>query len=259
MGDIWFCGDTHGPLTHVVEHVLSADAGGQAPEAVILLGDIDAPRPLHLELQAIRGVTEIFWIPGNHDSDDNWAWNNLVCSDLAVGNLHCRVADVSGWCVGGLGGIFRRRIWCPPEPPAFQSYDAWRADLISRRPPKDFGLVESAEERRHLTTIFPECIEALAQQRAEILVSHEAPECRADGRGWEAIGDLARSLGVRFAFHGHHHDRPDYSCFPELGFEAHAVGFRGITALDGNGRVTVIRPGDYDADERLRWKEGDDE
>jgi hypothetical protein len=258
---IWFCGDTHGSLEHVVEHVINAHASGQAPAAIILLGDIDAPRPLHLELESISKLTEIFWIPGNHDNDDNWSWNNLVSSELSDANLHCRVVEAAGWRIGGLGGIFRRRIWCPPEPPAFQSYAAWRADLISRRPPKDFGLVESAEERRHLTTIFPECIEALAQQRAEILVSHEAPECRADGRGWEAIGDLARHLGVRFAFHGHHHDRPDYSDhFPRLGFQPHAVGFRGITALDRDGKVTVIRPGDYDADDAIcSWEEGDDE
>ena len=51
---------------------------GQAPAAIILLGDIDAPRPLHLELEAIRDLTDIYWIPGNHDSDDNNAWTNLV-------------------------------------------------------------------------------------------------------------------------------------------------------------------------------------
>ena len=43
-----------------------------------------------------------------------------------------------------------------------------------------------------------------------------------------------------------------------MGFEAYAVGFRGITALDREGKVTVIRPGDYDASGCLRW-EGDDE
>ena len=40
MGDIWFCGDTHGSLFHVVEHVLSAHAAGQAPGAVILLHSV---------------------------------------------------------------------------------------------------------------------------------------------------------------------------------------------------------------------------
>ena len=78
MSTIWFCGDTHGSLEHIVEYVLVAHAGGQAPAAVILLGDIDAPRPLHLEFDAIHGLTGIYWIPGNHDSDDNTAWTNLV-------------------------------------------------------------------------------------------------------------------------------------------------------------------------------------
>lgn len=259
--EIWFCGDTHGPLTHVVEHVRHAREAGQEPAAIILLGDIDSPRPLQVELEAIRDLTEIFWIPGNHDSDDNWAWNNLLASELADRNIHGRVVEVAGWRVAGLGGVFRKRIWCPPDPPAFQSYDAWRSDLFARRLPKDFGLAESTEERRHLTTIFPENIVGFERLRADILVSHEAPECRADGRGLQAIGDLARELGVRFAFHGHHHDRPDYSDrFPDLGFQAHAVGYRGITALDHDGKVTVIRPGDYDADDTMRcWEEGDDD
>jgi hypothetical protein len=257
--NLWFCGDTHGSLEHIVEHVLSAHAAGQAPAAIILLGDIDAPRPLHIELEKIRDITEIFWIPGNHDSDDNSAWNNLVASELSNASLHCRVAQVGSWQVAGLGGIFRRRIWSPPEEPTFPSYEAWRADLLGRRPPKDFGLAESIEERRHLTTIFPEAIATLERQGADILISHEAPECRADGRGWQTIGDLARRLGVRFAFHAHHHDRPDYADhFSDLGFKVHAVGYRGITALDGNGKVTVVRPGDYDASGCLRW-EGDDE
>ncbi|MGV0951692.1 MAG: hypothetical protein ACOYB3_13550, partial [Azonexus sp.] len=124
---------------------------------------------------------------------------------------------------------------------------------------KDFGLAESSEERRHLTTIFPEAIATLERQGADILISHEAPECRADGRGWQAISDLARRLGVRFAFHGHHHDRLDYADhFTDLGFQAHGVGYRGITALGRDGTVTVIRPGDFDAASCLRW-EGDDE
>jgi Icc-related predicted phosphoesterase len=258
--NLWFCGDTHGSLEHIVEHVLSAHAAGQAPAAIILLGDIDAPRPLHIELAVIRKLTQIFWIHGNHDSDDNLAWNNLVASELSNASLHCRVAQVGSWQVAGLGGIFRRRIWSPPEGPTFPSYEAWRADLISRRPPKDFGLAETAEERRHKTSIFPECVAGLERLRADILVSHEAPECRDDGRGWRAIDDLARALGVRYAFHGHHHDSPDYSkSFSPMGFEAYAVGFRGITALEREGRVKVIRPGDYDAAGNMRWEEGDDE
>lgn len=260
MGDIWFCGDTHGDLGHVIKHVLKARAAGDCPAAIILLGDIDAPRPLHIELEKIRELTEIFWIPGNHDSDDNLAWNNLVASELADARLHCRVAKVGSWRVAGLGGVFRKKIWSPPEEPGFASYDDWRTELIARRPPQAWGISETADERRHRTSIFPDCILSLDGLSSDILVAHEAPECRADGRGWKAVGDLARALGARYVFHGHHHDRADYSnSFSSIGFETHAVGFRGITALGVNGMVTVIRPGDYDADECIRWEEGNDE
>jgi hypothetical protein len=259
MGDIWFCGDTHGSLFHIVEHVLDAHATGAGPAAIILLGDIDAPRPLHIELEKIRELTEIFWIPGNHDGDDNASWNNLVASELSNASLHCRVAQVGPWRVSGLGGVFRKKIWCPPDEPRFASYDDWRAELIARRPPQAWGISETADERRHKTSIFPACVTELEKLRADVLVSHEAPECRGDGRGWQVIGDLSRALGVRFSFHGHHHDRQDYSDhFTDLGFQAYAVGYRGITALDGNGKVSVLRPGDFDGDESKRW-EGDDE
>lgn len=260
MGDIWFCGDTHGGLGHVIKHVLKARAAGDCPAAIILLGDIDAPRPLHIELEKIRELTEIFWIPGNHDSDDNMAWNNLVASELSDANLHCRVAQVGSWRVAGLGGVFRKKIWSPPDEPRFASYESWRAELIARRPPQAWGISETADERRHKTSIFPECVAGLERLRADILVTHEAPECRDDGRGWQTVGDLARALGVRYAFHGHHHDSPDYSkSFSPMGFEAYAVGFRGITALDREGKVKVIRPGDYDGDKCVLWEEGDDE
>ena len=75
---IWFAGDTHGAFRHVVEHVLEAKRDDRLPQAIVFLGDLDCARPLHVELEEIAGLTEIFWIPGNHDSDDNAAWNNLV-------------------------------------------------------------------------------------------------------------------------------------------------------------------------------------
>ena len=259
MGELWFCGDTHGDLDHIIEHVLAAHAGGLAPAAIILLGDIDAPRPLHIELEAVRCLTEIYWIPGNHDGDDNAAWNNLVSSELSDANLHCQVSEIASWRVAGLGGVFRKKIWCPPDEPRFASYESWRTELMVRRPPQAWGISETADERRHKTSIFPECVAELGKLRADILVSHEAPECRDDGRGWAAIGDLARRVGARFAFHGHHHDRQDYSDhFTDLGFQAYAVGYRGISSLSRDGTVAVIRPGYYDEIGGLRW-EGDDE
>ena len=68
---------------HVVEHVLEAKQDDRLPQAIVFLGDLDCGRPLHVELDEIAGLTGIFWIPGNHDTDDNAAWNNLR-SDLAI-------------------------------------------------------------------------------------------------------------------------------------------------------------------------------
>ena len=256
---IWFLGDTHGSFQHVVEHVLEAKRDDRLPQAIVFLGDLDCARPLHVELEEIAGLTEIFWIPGNHDSDDNAAWNNLFASEPSEANLHCRVADVAGFRIAGLGGVFRKRIWSPPDPPAFQTYDAWRSDRIARRPPREWGLAETAEERRHRTSIFPECIAALAQQRADILVSHEAPECRDDGRGWSAIGDLARHMGVRHVFHGHHHDQPDYAQASRfLDFRRTQSVFVASQHLLSDGGVSVIRPGDYDVAGCVRWEDGDE-
>ena len=92
---IWFLGDTHGSFRHVVEHVLEAKRDDRLPQAIVFLGDQDCARPLHVELEEIAGLTEIFWIPGNHDCDDNPAWNNLFASEPSEANLHCRVADIA--------------------------------------------------------------------------------------------------------------------------------------------------------------------
>ena len=61
--------------------------------------------------------------------------------------------------------------------------------------------------------------------------------------GFSAIDELARRLGVTTSFHGHHHDRLDYSAERiRIGFAAFGVGLRGITDQDGR----VIRVGNVD-------------
>ena len=101
----------------------------------------------------------------------------------------------------------------------------------------------------HHSTIFPVEYAELAKQRAEILVTHEAPS--AHPHGFAAIDELARSLGVSTSFHGHHHDRLDYSAERMwLGFNAFGVGLRGIT--NPNGRV--IRAGELDDVQAYRGK-----
>ena len=152
---IWFAGDTHGSFRHVVEHVLEAKRDDRLPQAIVFLGDLDCARPLHVELDEIAGLTEIFWIPGNHDSDDNTAWNNLFASEPSEANLHCRVADVAGLRASQASAVFSgRSIWSPPDPPAFQTYDAWREDLhavVHRRTGGLLRRLRSAVTRRRFS------------------------------------------------------------------------------------------------------------
>ena len=161
--------------------------------------------------------------------------DHLFGSALAGRNLHGRVVEVAGVRIAGLGGVFRGQVWSPPNPWQFETaraYTAWAGRGNRWRG----GL-----PRRHRSTIFPAEVQALGRQRAEVLVTHEAPSVHP--HGFAVIDELARDLGVRRAFHGHQHDRRDYRAeWPRLGFEAHGVGLRGITALDGR----VIRAGDLD-------------
>lgn len=64
MGDLFFCGDTHGEFQHVIDAVKS-----HRPEAIIFLGDLQARQPLEIELKEILDLTEIWFIHGNHDTD----------------------------------------------------------------------------------------------------------------------------------------------------------------------------------------------
>lgn len=64
MSVVLFCGDAHGRF----EHILDA-AEALAPSAIVLLGDMESPRPLHVEL---ADVADRLWlIHGNHDTDSD--------------------------------------------------------------------------------------------------------------------------------------------------------------------------------------------
>lgn len=78
---------------------------------------------------------------------------------------------------------------------------------------------------RHLSTIFPSEIAALSGQRADILVTHEAPDLHQHRN--VALTKLAESMAVRAAFHGHHHQDLTYE-----GSVWHGVALCGIVGLD---------------------------
>ncbi len=198
---LMFFGDPHGDLEPVIIAVERFQ-----PEAIVLLGDIQARRPLHLELAPILDLTEVWLIHGNHDTDTDADFENLWGSELASRNLHGRVAEIAGFKVAGLGGIFRSKIWdprLPIEEAAFASADALRRSMRPEERWRD-GIA-----RRHRSTIFPDVyLQLLRSPPADILVTHEAPV--AHPHGWQAVDELAETLGVQLVVHGHHHQNIDY-------------------------------------------------
>ncbi|MHB1282398.1 MAG: metallophosphoesterase family protein [Metallibacterium scheffleri] len=243
--NILFAGDPHGHFEH-----LFAVVRASRPQALVLLGDIEAPAPLQ-ELMApieARG-TQVWFIHGNHDTDRAPTWEAL--QDWPERNLHGRVVEVAGVRIAGLGGVFRDEIWRPDRhvQPKFSSLSAYLADLRLRTNPKDWArTLQSLGVIRHHSSLFPDDFDALVGQDAEVLVTHEAPSCHP--LGFAAIDDLARALGVHTLFHGHHHDHLDYSGrTAALGFHAHGVGLRGVSALDG----AVLRAGEKDAARASRF------
>lgn len=236
---IFFCGDVHGKFDHVFKAVEQ-----HRPSAVIFLGDIEAEQPLHKLLAPLLEKTIVRFIHGNHDTDRDRYYENLFGAGSAELNLHGRVEDICGVRIAGLGGVFRESVWKPSFEPTFNSYDEYVAALRSSRPYRErpeHNDILSAQERKHRSTIFPDVVNKLGQQEADVLITHEAPSCHR--RGFHSIDILARYMGVDKAFHGHHHDRIDYqNQWRWICFQAYGVGFRGITDLDGN----VILAGQYD-------------
>jgi hypothetical protein len=219
---IFFCGDTHGQLDHVIRAVQA-----HRPNAIVLLGDIQAPKPLDQVLEPILDLTEVWFIHGNHDTDSAADHDHLFTSGLAERNLHGRVVTIDGMRVAGLGGVFRQQVWMPPQEPIHKTPQAflercgkgnwWRGGL----------------PRKHRSTIFPSDLLGLHGSHADILVSHEAAS--AHMHGFSAIDELGRALGVTHAFHGHHHERCNYGHLAcQLGFHGFGVALREIVDQHGH-------------------------
>ena len=232
--DILFCGDTHGRLQHVVDAALRLH-----PMAVVLLGDIESPRPLHVELAPIRDL--VWWIHGNHDTDHPASYAHLYESELADRCIDGKVVTLAdGTRLAGLGGVFREKTWYPPAPARHQSYDDWLKTL--QRGWQKREAMYQTQRLTHRSSIYPETYLRLAAQRADILVSHEAGGSHPNG--FDAIDELAAVMDVQMTLHGHQHDHLNYDAkFQSLGFRAFGVGLRGISNRNGE----VIVPGERDA------------
>jgi predicted phosphodiesterase len=226
-----FIGDIHREWPHILRGL---DALRTLPDSAILLGDIECQRPLDQVAAPLldRGI-QVFWIFGNHDNDGGpEMWQNLVDPArnprTAPGALNGRVVELGGTRIAGLGGTFRPRIWDPPAPPRVHRREDLPADLAKLGPQwgeaHRAGLVHSLGA----TAIWPEDYERLATQRADILVTHEAPSSHPAGNA--ALDALARAMGVRLIVHGHHH------------VSYRAVAPDGLRALTADG--TALWPGE---------------
>ncbi|MDM0071474.1 metallophosphoesterase [Variovorax sp. J31P207] len=205
---LMFFGDPHGDFKPIIAAVQR-----YRPEAIVLLGDVQARRPLQIELQSIRDLTQIWFIHGNHDTDSDVDYDNLWGSELADRNLHGRVVAIAGYRVAGLGGVFRGKVWNPDEPEANAPFRS-RADMLHyvTRGGTAEGPWRGGIARKHHSTIFLDEYKAMIGLKADVLVSHEAPAAAPSMRhnGFAAISDLATAIGATLAVHGHHHRAIDY-------------------------------------------------
>ena len=216
MATVFFCGDPHGRFTHIIRAVVA-----HRPKAVVLLGDQTVDRPLHVELAEILDLTQIYWIAGNHDSDNERHYDNLFESKLKGRNPEENVAMVDGITIAGIGGVFREKFWNGLEPSSYASYS-----------PKDFIQTIGGGNKwrgglplRQRTTVFPSKVAALDNFEIDVLVTHEGPDLHRSGN--PAYTRLAARLHVKHAFHGHHHEIIDYP-----GGIWRGVSLNGIVAMD---------------------------
>ena len=195
-----FFGDPHGDFRSVVRAVQR-----YRPEAIILLGDIQARQPLHVELEPILDLTEVWFIHGNHDTDSESDHDNLWKSELAHRNLHGRVNSVAGYQVAGLGGVFRESIWDSSLPMPEAKFPS--ADKLRRHMNSDERW-RGGISLRHRSSIFPDEFMRLARQRADVLVTHEGLGGALHGQ--PILNTLATAMGVSLVVHGHLHKDIDY-------------------------------------------------
>ena len=192
------------------DHVARGLAALERPAChVVLLGDMECHAPLDaLAAPILAHGAGLYWIFGNHDYDGGpEMWANLADPSrnplTAAGALHGRVARIGGLRVAGLGGTFRARVWTPPAPPRLRRRAELAADLATLGPGWSEEAAAALGRSLAAMAIWPEDVEALAAQRADVLVTHEAPSSHADGIA--VLDELARAMGVTLVVHGHHH------------------------------------------------------
>jgi predicted phosphodiesterase len=215
---ILFAGDPHGDFNPLIAAVHQ-----YKPEAVVLLGDYDLEMPLEVCLQEIMGLTQIWWIAGNHDFETPSKHRYLFNSALADQGLHLKVTEIAGLRIAGLGGIFLGRVWYPPQQPKWRD----KQHYLDNQP---LNLRHTSLSLKHKCAIWHDEFEALKTLKADILVTHEAPGSHR--HGFDAIGELAAAMEVKNIFHGHLHE--NYAGLIKKNIKVFGVANRAVADLMGN-------------------------
>ncbi|UMA63578.1 metallophosphoesterase [Roseivivax marinus] len=197
---VLFYGDPHGRWGPLFE-ALDSDI-----HTVFILGDLaEAKRnPLQVDdaCQALKLIQDrgVNWhtISGNHDSDTAKICD-LVFYELEEQLANGRVITVKTGDVkvAGLGGVIRGRIWDGEAKPYVRSPD----ELLAKTPKQERYRHGLPFKKR--STIFPSTVDYLSEQKADVLITHEAPSCHPNG--FKFIDKLADAMGVELIVHGHHH------------------------------------------------------
>jgi predicted phosphodiesterase len=229
-----FIGDIHQNWHHVAAGLATLPT---PPRAAVLLGDIECMLPLDQLAAPLldRGV-EVYWIHGNHEYDaGREMWENLVAPKrnplTSAGALHNRIIEIAGLRVAGLGGTFLPHVWSGNSPPRLHRREQLAADLPVSRPDLNAPQAVAFAHFLATTAIWPEDVDALAAQRTDVLVTHEAPSSHP--AGVMVLDDLARAMGARLIVHGHHHITSRAEATD--GLRVFAVG--AAWAVDLNGTV----------------------
>ena len=165
---ILFAGDPHGSYAHLYPFIQEREN-----VALVILGDLQLTTTT--ELDNLARHCDIWFIHGNHDSKTVAAFEAIWGSQWKERNIHGKVVNIQGTRIAGLGGVFRGHIWMPPHRPMF--FDPIHYCQYS---PQE-KIWRGGVPLRHRTSIFPSDVEGLEAQKADILITHEAPRPHPQG------------------------------------------------------------------------------
>ncbi len=115
-------------------------------------------------------------------------------------------------------------------------------DRIARKPVfysrADFAMHNNGTmPQRHRVTIFPDDVEDLSREKADILITHEAPSVHK--HGFQTLDRLAETLGARLIVHGHHH--LPYEAELDSGIKVIGLGLRLVRRIRNIEDIVIDR------------------